>query len=116
MPFFDAARLDGEHGVVALRLGRMRPEATAARLQAAVAGLDPAEKITARYTTALGAVHAEAGDPDGACRWAMRSLETAADVSRSLGQVRDLRRGPLSRWPRHPAVRDLDDRLAAAGP
>jgi transcriptional regulator with XRE-family HTH domain len=111
-PFFDRVRLDGEHGVAALRLGRIRIEATMARLRAAVAALPPDAKIVARYTTALAAVLAEAGEVTSACEWAGRSLDAAADVPRSLNQVRGLRAGVLSRWPRHPSVRHLDDRLA----
>lgn len=111
-PFFDRSRLDGEHGVVAVRLGGIRAEATVSRLTAALGALPAEAKIRARYGTALAGVLAEAGDVEGATGWAHRSLDSAADVPRSLGQVQALRAGLLARWPRHPAVQDLDDRLA----
>src|SRR6266498_755111 len=93
---FRRARLDGEDGVVALRIDKMRPEATVARLRATLDGLGPDDKITARYTTALGVMHADAGDPGGACQSA-RMLRPVGGRRQARSRGMLIRRTPTSR-------------------
>jgi tetratricopeptide (TPR) repeat protein len=112
---FSPARLQGEYGIVGLRVGGMRPDWVEERLRQALADLDQADKVQSRYLTALARSRAAAGDVDKACQLALRSLKLGSEVVRSVGQLRALRAGPLSRYSDHPGVRDLDERLAATG-
>jgi transcriptional regulator with XRE-family HTH domain len=116
VPFFDPARLAGERGIVNIRLGRTRQAATGEHLRTALATLDPSAKIRARFLTGLACVHADGGDVAGACRYATAALAVGqrSGTAASVEQVRELRLTRLARWPTHPAVRELDERLAAS--
>ncbi len=112
--FFDAARMAGEQGICLARLGRTT-EARAV-LTSALADLDRNQhKSRPRLLIALASAHGADGDVDEACRLASEAFSSAISmaVQPNLQDVLALRR-QLEPWRDTQAVRDLDERLAAA--
>lgn len=112
--FFDRARLAGERGVIAVRLGR--PIEARETLDEALANLDVgAVKIRSRLLTSLATAQTLQGDIEDACRLALESLDIArrTETEPSLQDLYELRR-QLEPWSDTTPVRQLDEQLAAA--
>jgi hypothetical protein len=107
VPFFDDARLAGERGVIAVRLGAANDGHRA--LDAALRRLRPGLKIESRLLTSLARAHLQSGDVERACEVARDSLAVArsSETEPSLQDLLNLRE-ELRPWDNSSAVREFD--------
>lgn len=108
--FFDQARLLGERGVAAVRLGL--PHEGEAALDEALRSITVDHKIQSRLLTKLAQAHLRQGNIERACELAIDSLDIARDTSASVDDIRSLRHD-LNPWVGAEALDRLDARLAA---
>jgi hypothetical protein len=110
VPFFDQARLAGERGVIAVRLGSADEGHRA--LDDALRDLQPGLKIESRLLTSLARAHLQKGDVEQACQVARDSLDVArsTETEPSLQDLLSLR-DELSPWEDTSAVREFDAAL-----
>lgn len=110
VPFFDQARLAGERGVIAVRLGSADEGHRA--LDDALRDLQPGLKIESRLLTSLARAHLQKGDVEQACQVARDSLDVArsTETEPSLQDLLTLR-DELSPWEDTSAVREFDAAL-----
>lgn len=111
LDWFSPVRLAAFKGNTQLRAGHL-PQARATLL-GVLEALDPAEeKQTTVILGDLAAVEAAAGDPDAACRYALRALDQLERTWYAMGmdRVREVRRA-LAPHQHEACVRELDDRL-----
>ncbi|KAF2774694.1 helix-turn-helix transcriptional regulator [Streptomyces sp. OM5714] len=111
LDWFSAVRLAAFKGNTQLKAGHL-PQARATLL-GVLDALDPAEeKQTTVVLGDLAAVEAAAGDPDAACRYALRALDQLERTWYAMGmdRVREVRRA-LAPHQHEACVRELDDRL-----
>ncbi|MFE9127119.1 helix-turn-helix domain-containing protein [Streptomyces sp. NPDC007148] len=111
LDWFSPVRLAAFKGNTQLKAGHL-PQARETLL-GVLDALDPAEeKQTTVVLGDLAAVEAAAGQPDEACRYALRALDQLERTWYAMGmdRVRDVRR-TLAPHQHERCVRDLDDRL-----
>jgi tetratricopeptide (TPR) repeat protein len=112
--WLDQAYLDTWKGQCCMRLGRLAEAETA--LDVALAKLDPSfVRDRGALLAYTGTVRAGQQEPDEACRLAGEALAIALDTGSAKGvqRIRELR-AELDPWSTTPAVRALDEQLAAA--
>jgi Flp pilus assembly protein TadD len=110
---FDLERLTAARGSCHLRLGQLR-EAEAAFTEALGAVSPDPSRHRAELLVLLATAVARQGRLDEACALAGESLAVVAGVGSAVGVRRVERfRQEVDRWHDHPAVTDLDERLAA---
>jgi DNA-binding transcriptional regulator YiaG len=110
---FNQAKLEAYHGVCYLQLGR--PGDAVPALTRALDALDPAlrkHRCTALADLATGLIQLQ--EVEEGCERASQSLALAAELRHgvSIDRIRKLRR-QLRPWRRSPAVRQLEEQLAA---
>ncbi|MFJ3021499.1 helix-turn-helix domain-containing protein [Streptomyces tendae] len=111
LDWFSPVRLAAFKGNTQLRAGHL-PQARETLLSVLDA-LDPAEEKQSTVILGdLAAVEAAAGDPDAACRYALRALDQLERTWYAMGmdRVREVRRA-LAPHQHEACVRELDDRL-----
>lgn len=111
LDWFSAVRLAAFKGNTQLQAGHL-PQARETLL-GVLDALDPSEeKQTTVVLGDLAAVEAAAGDPDAACRYALRALDQLERTWYAMGmdRVREVRRA-LAPHQHEACVRELDDRL-----
>ncbi|MFH9398963.1 helix-turn-helix transcriptional regulator [Streptomyces sp. NPDC017638] len=111
LDWFSPARLAAFKGNTQLRAGHL-PQARTTLL-GVLDALDPAEEKQRSVVLGdLAAVEAAAGDPEAACRYALRALDQLERTWYAMGmdRVREVRRA-LAPHQHERCVRDLDDRL-----
>lgn len=108
--FFDDARLAGERGVIAVRLGAA--EEGREVLHDAIRQLRPGLKIESRLLTSLARAHLQQGDIEQACQIGRESVAvaTASETEPSLKDLLALR-DEMRPWSDSAAVRDFDAAL-----
>lgn len=112
--YYDGSRFNGFAGYAYLRFGRF-DEARAALTSADKMVAPDAVKQRAVFLTDVASVNLHAGEIDEACRSAGRAVEllTQANYATGTERLREFRR-LVEPWKTHPAIRDLDERLALA--
>jgi tetratricopeptide (TPR) repeat protein len=110
--FFDDARLAGERGIIAVRLGAADEGRQA--LHDAIQGLRPGLKIESRLLTSLARAHLKQGDIEQACHVGRESVAVAI-ASETEPSLKDLLalRDEMRPWNDSAAVRDFDAALHA---
>ncbi|MFE0477381.1 helix-turn-helix domain-containing protein [Streptomyces sp. NPDC058947] len=111
LDWFSPARLAAFKGNTQLRAGHL-PQARKTLL-GVLDALDPTEeKQTTVVLGDLAAVEAAAGDPEAACRYALRALDQLERIWYAMGmdRIREVRR-TLAPHQQQQCVRELDDRL-----
>ncbi|KUM79273.1 helix-turn-helix domain-containing protein [Streptomyces curacoi] len=111
LDWFSPVRLAAFKGNTQLKAGHL-PQARETLLRV-LDSLDPAEeKQTTVVLGDLAAVEAAAGDPEAACRYALRALDQLERTWYAMGmdRVREVRRA-LAPHQHERCVRELDDRL-----
>jgi ATP/maltotriose-dependent transcriptional regulator MalT len=111
--YYDSGRLSGFRGYAALSFGRTEEAITT--LDAALRALPAVSIKRAVYLADIATVHVHQGEIDQACRMAAQALDSLAlaGYATDVDRLRAFR-PPVEPWHDHPAVRDLDDRLAVA--
>ena len=113
--YYDETRLAGFDGYATLRAGKL--DASRAALTGALRTLPrDAVKQRAVFLVDLATVELHGGDLDEACRLAGRAAEQLHQAGYATGadRLREFR-GSVDRWKTSPAVRTLDEHLAALG-
>lgn len=113
--YYDAARLGGFAGFATLRAGQLDTARTA--LTEALAALPrSAVKQRAVFLADLATVELNGGNLDEACRLAADAADQLhlAGYATGAGRLREFR-ASVDRWKTSPAVRVLDEQLAALG-
>ncbi|MFE6428185.1 multiprotein-bridging factor 1 family protein [Streptomyces rochei] len=110
LDWFSAVRLAAFKGNTQLTAGHL-PQARETLL-GVLDALDPEEKQTTVVLGDLAAVEAAAGDPEAACRYALRALDQLERTWYAMGMDRvvEVRRA-LAPHQHERCVRELDDRL-----
>jgi transcriptional regulator with XRE-family HTH domain len=108
--FFDEARLAGERGVIAVRLGAA--DEGRQILDEAIRELQPGMKIQSRLLTSLARAHLRQGNVEHACQIGHDSLAVAlaSETEPSLQDLQQLRT-EMRPWDHTAAVREFDAAL-----